>query len=182
MRPQRGGSLTPIRGVQSPWRRFGWTRNDRYRRVRRARFNILPLRTTSAVRYGHEHTISLQRGHMCMALIDQKQSCISVAGFINATTSRPAPQHLKMLSKKILVVFGATGNQGGSVIKTILNDPVAAARFDIRAITRDPLKFSAVALVERGVAVVKVRGSHHCYSKSRTYVRRRISMTRILCA
>jgi uncharacterized protein YbjT (DUF2867 family) len=62
-----------------------------------------------------------------------------------------------MPNKKILVVFGATGNQGGSVIKAILNDPVTAEQFNIRAITRDPSKAAATALAEKGVTVVKVR-------------------------
>ena len=61
-----------------------------------------------------------------------------------------------MSAKKILVVFGATGNQGGSVVKVILGDPVAAEQFHIRAITRDPSKPAAAALAEKGVAVVTV--------------------------
>lgn len=56
-----------------------------------------------------------------------------------------------MTSKKILVVFGATGKQGGSVINSILEDPKSAAQFSIRAITRDPSKPGAQALTKRGV-------------------------------
>ena len=65
-----------------------------------------------------------------------------------------------MSSKKILVVFGATGNQGGSVIKAILGDPVTAEQFHVRAITRDPSKPTAAALVTEGVTVLKVRLTH----------------------
>jgi uncharacterized protein YbjT (DUF2867 family) len=61
-----------------------------------------------------------------------------------------------MSSKKILVVFGATGNQGGSVIKTILEDPSLSSQFEIRGITRDPSKPSATSLAEKGVILVKV--------------------------
>jgi uncharacterized protein YbjT (DUF2867 family) len=61
-----------------------------------------------------------------------------------------------MSSKKILVVFGATGNQGGSVIKTILDDPAMSSQFEIRGITRDPSKPAATALAEKGVTLVKV--------------------------
>ena len=39
---------------------------------------------------------------------------------------------------KILAVFGATGQQGGSVINYVLNDPELSQRYKIRAITRDP--------------------------------------------
>ncbi|KAF4611321.1 hypothetical protein G7Y89_g15691 [Cudoniella acicularis] len=60
-----------------------------------------------------------------------------------------------MSSKKILVVFGATGNQGGSVIDAMLKDPAMAKEYSLRAVTRDPTKPTAVALTERGVAVFK---------------------------
>jgi hypothetical protein len=61
-----------------------------------------------------------------------------------------------MSSKKILVVFGATGNQGGSVINSILSDPITAEQFRITGITRDPSKPSALALANKGVDLVKV--------------------------
>jgi uncharacterized protein YbjT (DUF2867 family) len=61
-----------------------------------------------------------------------------------------------MTSKKVLVVFGATGNQGGSVVKTILEDSSMNSQFEIRAITRDPSKPAAVALAKKGVSLVKV--------------------------
>ena len=59
-----------------------------------------------------------------------------------------------MASKKILVVFGATGNQGGSVIKSILGDSKIASEFKIRGITRDPSKPNAKALEAQGVECV----------------------------
>ena len=39
---------------------------------------------------------------------------------------------------KILAVFGATGQQGGSVINSVLADPVLSSQYNIRALTRDP--------------------------------------------
>jgi uncharacterized protein YbjT (DUF2867 family) len=59
-----------------------------------------------------------------------------------------------MFDKKTLVVFGATGIQGGSVIKSILGDPQAAARFSLRAVTRDISKPAAQNLISQGVEVV----------------------------
>ena len=59
-----------------------------------------------------------------------------------------------MSEKKILVVFGATGNQGGSVINSILKDPKTANEFKIRGITRDPSKPNAKALEAKGVECV----------------------------
>lgn len=59
-------------------------------------------------------------------------------------------------TQKILVVFGATGIQGGSVINSILGDPRTAREFKIRGITRDPSKPNAKALIDRGVECVEV--------------------------
>ncbi|KAI9805065.1 MAG: hypothetical protein M1825_000899 [Sarcosagium campestre] len=59
-----------------------------------------------------------------------------------------------MAAKKLLVVFGATGVQGGSVIKSFLSDPTTAEAFKLRAITRDPSKPSAQALAAKGVECV----------------------------
>ena len=59
-----------------------------------------------------------------------------------------------MADKKIFVVFGATGNQGGSVINAVLGDSKTASEFKIRGITRDPSKPNAKALEARGVECV----------------------------
>lgn len=59
-----------------------------------------------------------------------------------------------MSEKKIFVVFGVTGNQGGSVVNSILSDPKTANEFQIRGITRDPSKPNAKALEARGVECV----------------------------
>jgi uncharacterized protein YbjT (DUF2867 family) len=59
-----------------------------------------------------------------------------------------------MSDQKVVVVFGATGIQGGSVIKSILEDPKAKEQFKIRGITRDPSKPNAKALAEKGVECV----------------------------
>ncbi|KAH8599082.1 hypothetical protein B0O99DRAFT_659493 [Bisporella sp. PMI_857] len=56
--------------------------------------------------------------------------------------------------KKIVTIFGATGIQGGSVIKTILGDPKAASQFALRGITRDVSKPAAKLLSMQGVEVV----------------------------
>ncbi|KAL8688894.1 MAG: hypothetical protein Q9224_004772 [Gallowayella concinna] len=56
---------------------------------------------------------------------------------------------------KILVVFGATGNQGGSVIESVLGNSKLSSEFKIRGVTRDPSKPKGQALAEKGVEVVK---------------------------
>ena len=61
-----------------------------------------------------------------------------------------------VMAKSTIVVFGATGKQGGSVVKSILADSNAAAQFHVKAVTRDPTKGSAKALASLGAEVVAV--------------------------
>lgn len=58
---------------------------------------------------------------------------------------------------KLFVVFGATGAQGGSLIKAILNHPEFSRAYRLRAVTRNPDKPAARELKEQGVEVVEVR-------------------------
>ena len=52
---------------------------------------------------------------------------------------------------KVIVVFGATGKQGGAVIKALEESPVA---WNVKAATRNPASASARELVKRGVMPV----------------------------
>nr|XP_005601920.1 nmrA-like family domain-containing protein 1 [Equus caballus]XP_008530578.1 PREDICTED: putative nmrA-like family domain-containing protein ENSP00000305954 [Equus przewalskii] len=56
-----------------------------------------------------------------------------------------------MTSKKIIAVFGATGAQGGSVARAILE----SKKFAVRALTRDVTKPKAQALRDLGIEVIK---------------------------
>jgi len=56
---------------------------------------------------------------------------------------------------KVLVVFGATGQQGGSVVNCVINDPELSKQYKVRGVTRDPSKPAAEALQQKGVEVVK---------------------------
>ena len=58
---------------------------------------------------------------------------------------------------KIITIFGATGNQGGSVIENILADATLSQEFKIRGITRDVSKPAAQNLIRKGVEMVAVR-------------------------
>lgn len=60
-----------------------------------------------------------------------------------------------MSPTKLLTVFGATGAQGGSVVKSVLAHPTLSKEYKIRAITRDPSKPNAKALASQGVEPVK---------------------------
>jgi len=61
-----------------------------------------------------------------------------------------------MATKKVLVVFGATGVQGGSVVKAILGDSKLKESWTVRGITRDTSKPSAKALEAQGAETVAV--------------------------
>jgi len=56
------------------------------------------------------------------------------------------------MAKKIIAVTGATGAQGGGLVRAILNDPNGG--FAVRAITRDPKSDKARALAALGAEVV----------------------------
>ena len=58
-----------------------------------------------------------------------------------------------MSEQKIIAVTGATGAQGGGLVRAILADP--SGEFTARAITRNPESDAAVALRDQGVEVVK---------------------------
>ncbi|CAG7555995.1 unnamed protein product [Fusarium equiseti] len=56
-----------------------------------------------------------------------------------------------MSSSKLIVILGATGNQGGSVVESFLSDP----NWKVRALTRDSASSKAQALSSKGAEVVQ---------------------------
>ncbi|KAK2771179.1 NmrA-like family protein [Colletotrichum kahawae] len=58
------------------------------------------------------------------------------------------------VSKKILVVLGATGNQGGSVVRTFLGDASLAAEWHVRGVTRNTSSAAATELANLGAEMV----------------------------
>ncbi len=58
-----------------------------------------------------------------------------------------------MADKKIIAVLGATGSQGGGLVRAILNDP--DSEFIPRALTRDASSDKAQALRDQGAEVVE---------------------------
>ena len=59
------------------------------------------------------------------------------------------------MSKQLLVVFGATGQQGGSIIEQVQKHPKLSKRYAIRGLTRDTTSAASQALSNKGVEVVK---------------------------
>jgi uncharacterized protein YbjT (DUF2867 family) len=58
-----------------------------------------------------------------------------------------------MVSKKTIAITGATGAQGGGLVRAILSDP--GSPFDVRAITRKPHSNKAIDLTLLGANVVE---------------------------
>ncbi|KAL8937656.1 MAG: hypothetical protein Q9211_003572 [Gyalolechia sp. 1 TL-2023] len=58
------------------------------------------------------------------------------------------------MAKRIITVLGSTGKQGGSVVKSILEDSNASSQFHVRAVTRDPAKEGAKSLASLGAEVI----------------------------
>ena len=56
---------------------------------------------------------------------------------------------------QILTVFGATGQQGGSLVEYVINDPELSKQYKVRAITRDVSKPAAQSLQQKGVEVLQ---------------------------
>lgn len=56
-------------------------------------------------------------------------------------------------SRPVIAVFGATGAQGGGLVRALLRDPWR--RFRVRALTRHPAARAARALVQAGAEVVQ---------------------------
>ncbi|KAK5269449.1 hypothetical protein LTR99_006883 [Exophiala xenobiotica] len=59
------------------------------------------------------------------------------------------------MTQKVITVFGATGNQGGSTASVIFSSPDLSAKYKVRAITRDPSKPAAQALASKGTELAK---------------------------
>jgi uncharacterized protein YbjT (DUF2867 family) len=57
---------------------------------------------------------------------------------------------------KLLTVFGATGQQGGSAVDYVLNDPDLSKEYRVRACTRNPDGAGGLALQRKGAEVVMV--------------------------
>ncbi|CAG8889564.1 unnamed protein product [Penicillium nalgiovense] len=55
---------------------------------------------------------------------------------------------------KIITIFGATGNQGGSVARSLLKNPA----FHVRGITRNPESEASKALIPQGAEIVQANG------------------------
>ena len=55
---------------------------------------------------------------------------------------------------KLLVIFGATGQQGGSVANFVVSDPELSQQYKVRGVTRDTSKDAAQALTQQGLEVV----------------------------
>lgn len=72
--------------------------------------------------------------------------------FVTQQVERHSPGEILMSSKKIIAVVGATGAQGGGLVRAITSDPNGG--FTARAITRDSNSAKARALTALGAEVI----------------------------
>lgn len=93
----------------------------------------------------------------CLQTQETKNQPLQSGLILENQTLNPA-EIFNMASKKVLVVFGATGMQGGSVVRAILSDPKTREAFTVRGVTRDVSKDSAKALESLGAETVAVSG------------------------
>lgn len=61
-----------------------------------------------------------------------------------------------MSYKRLITVFGATGNQGGSIVQTFLNDSKLKKEWSIRGVSRNVDSDSSRKLAAQGVEMVRV--------------------------
>ncbi|KAF5856968.1 NmrA-like domain-containing protein 1 [Aspergillus alliaceus] len=58
-----------------------------------------------------------------------------------------------------LVIFGATGQQGRSILDTVHNDPNLSKQYSIRAITRDTSQSAAKEIAKQGIETIQADAS-----------------------
>ncbi|KAL3491732.1 hypothetical protein BJX62DRAFT_204152 [Aspergillus germanicus] len=60
-----------------------------------------------------------------------------------------------MSSQAKLVVFGATGQQGSSILTTVISHPELSTKYTLRGITRNASGSKAIALADKGIEMVE---------------------------
>jgi uncharacterized protein YbjT (DUF2867 family) len=85
-------------------------------------------------------------------MADKKKTAKKSAGASAAKAPDAAKSEAKNTDKKIIAVVGATGAQGGGLVRAILDDKNGG--FAARALTRDPNSDKAKAFAEAGAEVV----------------------------
>lgn len=58
------------------------------------------------------------------------------------------------ISTRLITVFGATGNQGGAVVRSLLQNP----SFKVRALTRNPASAASQNLASKGAEIHEANG------------------------
>ena len=91
-------------------------------------------------------------------MADKKKVTKKAGGARAEGASGAAKSDAKDTGKKIIAVLGATGAQGGGLVRAILNDKNGG--FAARALTRDPSSEKAKALAEAGAEVVAVEADN----------------------
>lgn len=84
-------------------------------------------------------------------------SVLSKSNTYKIAPSKKFLHTVTMSNKKLITVFGATGNQGGSVVQIFLNDPKLRNDWSVRGVSRNAASDSSKGLTAQGVEMVSVR-------------------------
>ncbi|KAF7182643.1 hypothetical protein CNMCM7691_002304 [Aspergillus felis] len=132
--------------------------------IRHLPLSLCPVLYLSVIAHDHlrsgrsEHDQNIIKG-LLVALRNKWELPEPVPPTKPISTSCLTSRFLRLLAEekmsKVLVVFGATGQQGGSVVETVLSDPQLSSQYHIRTLTRDPSKPAAQKLAQKGVEVLQ---------------------------
>jgi hypothetical protein len=146
------------------------------RRIRKYKYpsSYLSIRFSSSVTSIPQYGTSFNLQQLSNNVISDIKSISSE--FSNRSSISTKPPHIydinsfAMAAKKILVVFGATGVQGGSVVKAVLGDAKMRENWTVRGVTRDVSKPSAKKLESIGAETVAVSNDAQTLDPEAKYI------------
>jgi uncharacterized protein YbjT (DUF2867 family) len=89
------------------------------------------------------------------AVIEQNRAIFQNTTLLKLTTSGILSKSFRNMSKSLLVVFGATGNQGNSTVRFVLSDPELSQRYAVRAVSRNISSPKMQDLQSKGAELVQ---------------------------
>lgn len=111
-------------------------------------------------RLTNKQPIEFDLSALCSSLCQYKKAPTELASkekkAVDTELSSSVSQKKKIMTKKLVVVMGATGAQGGSLVQALLKD----GSYAVRAVSRDPTSEASKKLAAQGVEVVKAHANN----------------------